>query len=124
MSDDPTKANRERVGRQLNLPTREAVKISIRSLKIRFWRSIITGAGVFLGIAFLLSVVTSSYITRALDPDDEIVVYCSNETCFSSISVYYLLKKRGYKHVSRYAGGLLDWGNADYPLEGEMAFAH
>ena len=60
----------------------------------------------------------------ALDPDDEIVVYCSNETCFSSISVYYLLKKRGYKHVSRYAGGLLDWGNADYPLEGEMAFAH
>lgn len=62
------------VGRQLNLPISEAVKISLRSLKIRFWRSIITGAGIFLGIAFLLSVVTSSYITSSLDPEDDSVV--------------------------------------------------
>jgi len=59
-----------------------------------------------------------------LDRDDEIVVYCSNEACFASISVYHLLEKRGYKHVRRYAGGLLDWGDADYPLEGEMSLAH
>lgn len=60
---------------------------------------------------------------QELDRDDEIVVYCSNEACFSSIAVYYLLEKRGYKRVSRYAGGLLDWGEADYPLEGEMSIA-
>jgi len=69
-----SKIPQEGVGRQLNLPLAEAVKISLRSLKIRFWRSIITGAGIFLGIAFLLSVVTSSYITSALDPEDESVV--------------------------------------------------
>ena len=61
---------------------------------------------------------------KDLDPDDEIVVYCSNEDCFASISVYYLLQKHGYKNVSRYAGGLLDWGEADYPLEGEMSITH
>ena len=61
---------------------------------------------------------------KSLDRDDEIVVYCSNEACFSSISVYHLLEKRGYRHVSHYAGGLLDWGDADYPLEGEMSLAH
>ena len=61
---------------------------------------------------------------KDLDRDDEIVVYCSNEACFASISVYHLLEKRGYKNVSRYAGGLQDWQQAEYPLEGEMTFAH
>lgn len=64
----------QKVGRQLNLPLREAAKISLRSLRIRFWRSVITGAGVFLGIAFLLSVVTSSAISKAIDPNDETAV--------------------------------------------------
>ena len=61
---------------------------------------------------------------KDLDRDDEIVVYCSNEACFASISVYHLLEKRGFRNVSRYAGGLQDWKQADYPLEGEMAIAH
>jgi rhodanese-related sulfurtransferase len=61
---------------------------------------------------------------KDLDRDDEIVVYCSNEACFASILVYHLLEKRGYRNVSRYAGGLLDWEQANYPLEGEMAIAH
>lgn len=70
------------------------------------------------------SLYKSEDALKGLDRDDEIVVYCSNEACFASISVYHLLEKRGYKHVRRYAGGLLDWGDADYPLEGEMALAH
>jgi rhodanese-related sulfurtransferase len=61
---------------------------------------------------------------QGLDRDDEIVVYCSNPACFASISVYYLLKQRGFKNVSRYAGGLEDWLQAEYPLEGEMSVAH
>jgi rhodanese-related sulfurtransferase len=60
---------------------------------------------------------------KGLDRDDEIVVYCSNEACFASVSVYTLLVKRGYKNVSRYAGGLLDWTGAGYPLDGETAVA-
>ena len=58
------------------------------------------------------SLYSSEETLKGLDPDDEIVVYCSGETCYASISVYHLLAKRGYKNVSRYAGGLLDWKKA------------
>ena len=70
------------------------------------------------------SLFASADALKGLDREDEIVVYCSNEACFSSVLVYYLLEKRGYKNVRRYAGGLQDWQQADYPLEGEMIFAH
>ena len=56
-----------------------------------------------------------------LQSDDEIVVYCSGQACYASISVYYLLLQRGFKNVSRYAGGLLDWNDAGYPLTGEAS---
>jgi rhodanese-related sulfurtransferase len=55
-----------------------------------------------------------------LDPDDEIVVYCSNVTCVASIAAYKMLKDAGFENVRRYSGGLLDWEDAGYPLEGEM----
>lgn len=55
-----------------------------------------------------------------LDPNDEIVVYCSNVTCVASIAAYKMLKDKGFENVRRYAGGLLDWEDAGYPLEGEM----
>lgn len=45
------------VGRQSQLPFKRAFKISINSLKIRFWRSIITAGGIFLGISFLTAVL-------------------------------------------------------------------
>ena len=38
---------------QINLPWAKAIEIALNSLKIRFWRSMITAAGIFLGIAFL-----------------------------------------------------------------------
>ena len=38
---------------QINLPWAKAIEIAMNSLKIRFWRSMITAAGIFLGIAFL-----------------------------------------------------------------------
>ena len=55
-----------------------------------------------------------------LDPSDEIVVYCSNESCVSSIAAYKMLKDMGFENVRRYSGGLHDWEEAGYPLEGEM----
>jgi rhodanese-related sulfurtransferase len=60
---------------------------------------------------------------EALRPDDEIVVYCSNEVCHASVNAYYFLVDHGFKNVRRYAGGLVDWEDAGYPLEGEMAAA-
>jgi rhodanese-related sulfurtransferase len=55
-----------------------------------------------------------------LRPDDEIIVYCSNEFCPASVSVYNFLVDAGFKNVRRYAGGILDWERAGYPLEGDM----
>jgi rhodanese-related sulfurtransferase len=55
-----------------------------------------------------------------LSPDDEIVVYCSSYGCIASVSAYEYLVHHSYTHVRRYAGGILDWEEAGYQLEGEM----
>ena len=52
--------------KQIHLPFKEAFKIALRSLKIRFWRAIITTLGILLAIAFLASIITSSAITTNL----------------------------------------------------------
>jgi putative ABC transport system permease protein len=48
------------IGRQIQLPNRKAFEIAWKSIKIRFWRSMITAAGIFLGIAFYSSVRMSA----------------------------------------------------------------
>jgi rhodanese-related sulfurtransferase len=52
-----------------------------------------------------------------ISPDDEIVVYCSNEACTASQAAYHYLVHNGFIDVRRYAGGLDDWQTAGYPLE-------
>jgi rhodanese-related sulfurtransferase len=52
-----------------------------------------------------------------LEPADEIVVYCSDVYCASSIYAYRALERRGYTNLRRYAGGIADWEAAGYPLE-------
>lgn len=56
----------------------------------------------------------------ALEPHEEIVVYCADEGCSASIHAYRLLESRGYRNVRRYAGGIADWESAAFPLEGEL----
>lgn len=65
----------------------------------------------------------SADLLEGLEPDDEIVVYCSSDVCYASFSVYHLLRQRGYENVSRYAGGLLDWSEAGYPMDGRATAA-
>jgi rhodanese-related sulfurtransferase len=55
-----------------------------------------------------------------LDFDDEIVIHCSNPSCIASIIGYQMLKGMGYKNIRRYAGGISDWEEAGYPLEGSF----
>lgn len=50
--------------------------------------------------------------------DSEVVVYCANPGCSSSIEVARLLVELGYRNVSHYAGGKEDWRAAGLPLEG------
>ena len=57
----------------------------------------------------------------ALDRDDDIVVYCSNLDCNASKALIKRLRARGYRHVSHYAGGVIDWESAGLPLEGDWA---
>jgi len=54
---------------------------------------------------------------EALDPEEEIVLYCATVYCPASIYAYALLEREGYEHVSRYAGGIADWEAAGYPVE-------
>ena len=62
---------------------------------------------------------TPEELYAAVGPDDDIVVYCSQPDCLSSVALYRDLVRRGYRHVRRYSGGLLDWEAAGYPLEGD-----
>ena len=59
----------------------------------------------------------------ALGRDDEIVVYCSQLDCLSSVAMYRDLVARGYRNVRRYSGGLMEWEDAGLPLEGSFASA-
>jgi rhodanese-related sulfurtransferase len=54
---------------------------------------------------------------RALEPSDEVVVYCADVHCAASIYAYRFLERKGYVHVRRYAGGIADWEASGYPLE-------
>jgi predicted lysophospholipase L1 biosynthesis ABC-type transport system permease subunit len=54
-----------KIERQISLPMSQAVKIAWRNITIRLSRALITGAGTLLGIAFLMSVFTSSLVQQA-----------------------------------------------------------
>ena len=56
---------------------------------------------------------------KMLDPSDDIIIHCSNPLCPASIIGYQILERSGYK-IRRYAGGLQDWEEAGYPLEGSL----
>ena len=57
------------VERQISLPWKDAARISIRNVTLRLGRAAITGAGVVLGIAFLVSVWTGKVIQDGLEAD-------------------------------------------------------
>jgi len=56
---------------------------------------------------------------ESLNPDEEIVVYCSNPACRASQKMYKDLVERGFERVQRFEGGLQAWEDAGYPLEGD-----
>jgi rhodanese-related sulfurtransferase len=66
---------------------------------------------------------TPAALYDAIEPNDEVIVYCSNVDCLSSVALYRDLIARGYRNVRRYSGGLLDWEDAGLPLDGAFAAA-
>jgi predicted lysophospholipase L1 biosynthesis ABC-type transport system permease subunit len=57
----------EKIQRQMSLSWKDAARISVRNVTLRLGRAAITGAGVVLGIAFLVSVWTGKLITDGLE---------------------------------------------------------
>lgn len=66
-----------------------------------------------------LRVSTPEEGLRALEPDNEIILYDSGPSCPASRMAFRFLKAQGYRRVRRYAGGLEEWESAGYELEGE-----
>jgi rhodanese-related sulfurtransferase len=60
---------------------------------------------------------------RIPDHDTEVIVYCSDVTCDSSVVVANRLIELGYRNVRHYAEGKNDWIAAGLPLEGGRAAA-
>ena len=58
---------------------------------------------------------------RIPDRSTEVIVYCSDAACNSSIIVANRLIELGYENVSHYAEGKNDWVEAGLPLEGGRA---
>ena len=67
-----------------------------------------------------LNLFTKEGIEKSLNKNDDIVVYCTDQACNKSVLLYHLLDALGYKQICRFAGGLLEWEDAGFPLEGEM----
>jgi len=52
------------IKKQIQLPFSKAVEIAFNNIRIRFWRSMITAAGILLGIAFFTSVRMSGEFSQ------------------------------------------------------------
>jgi rhodanese-related sulfurtransferase len=55
---------------------------------------------------------------RITDLDMEVVVYCVDADCDSSVLVAERLIELGYRNVRHYPGGKREWVEAGLPLEG------
>jgi rhodanese-related sulfurtransferase len=72
-----------------------------------------------LHIPHSVNVFKKEDIPNVLKPDDEIVVYCTDDSCNKSVAMYYLLESMGYTKVHRFPGGIRAWQEAGYEMEGE-----
>ena len=67
-----------------------------------------------------INISSNEEALKLLKPDDEIIVYCSNVACVASQTAYHLLTQNGYTNVRRFSGGLAEWEEAGFPLEGSL----
>ena len=61
--------------------------------------------------------VDDSVAKRIPDKNAEIVVYCANPECESSIDTMRRLLELGYRQVRHYPGGKDEWRRRGLPLE-------
>ena len=56
---------------------------------------------------------------QALRRDDEIILYSTSHHRQDTVAAFDALTAHGYRNVCCYRGGLADWEDAGYPVEGE-----
>ena len=66
-----------------------------------------------------INIVAPDIAKGELELEADIVVYCNGFSCPASVLAFQRLEAAGYKNVRRYAGGIPDWEDAQYPLERE-----
>ncbi|MEN6371915.1 MAG: FtsX-like permease family protein [Armatimonadota bacterium] len=66
----PGKKQKGDIGRQVHMPVSRAFLISLKNIQMRLGRSVVTASGVFLGIAFLVSVLAQGLVEWPLPPKD------------------------------------------------------
>jgi 3-mercaptopyruvate sulfurtransferase SseA len=62
---------------------------------------------------------TTQAALNGLIKEETIVVYCSDRTCIASAALGKVLEYQGFPHVLHFVGGLAEWEEAGYPLEGQ-----
>jgi rhodanese-related sulfurtransferase len=65
-----------------------------------------------------VSFPSPSCALQALRRDDEIILYSTDHRRLDTRAAFDALKAHGYRNVCCYPGGLADWEDAGYPVEG------
>ena len=77
------------------------------------------------GPAFLMTKAEKKQLLKVVkkatkgNKNKKVVLYCGFTKCQRSHQAAMYLKKKGYKKVYRYAGGISAWVDAGYPIEGK-----
>jgi rhodanese-related sulfurtransferase len=104
----------------MNLISREELKEKL-DRKVKFTLVNALGEWAFEANEYLvLSTSGICEMEKMLDPRDDLVIHCSNPSCPASIIGYQILERNGYKKIRCYTGGLQDWEEAGYRLEGSL----
>jgi rhodanese-related sulfurtransferase len=102
----------------MKLITRDELRIRIaRGDKLKLVMTMPELAYCAKHIPHSVCIPTVDEAVERLERAEEIVLYCSDVYCASSIYAYRALERRGYTNLRRYAGGIADWEAAGYPLE-------
>jgi rhodanese-related sulfurtransferase len=105
----------------MNIMNREELKVKLdRGDDVKLIMALDRRAYENMHIPGSLNFTSMLEAVNSLHPDDEVVVYCSNPACPASINAYRILVSYGFSRIYRYAGGLAEWQEAGYPLEGLM----
>jgi 3-mercaptopyruvate sulfurtransferase SseA len=106
----------------MNLITREELQTKLKTEdEFKLVMTLDTPAYKTKHIPGSLCVESVAEALELLDRDDEIVVYCADVYCASSIYAYYALEREGYRRIRRYAGGVADWEGAGNTLTGKTS---